>query len=785
MAGEIKDGLVDERLLFRRDFDAPPLALEGVVLAPPNHLPIRVLVPSIPQFQWRLTAWRDALVQLVGMEQARGALFHLIPVFLGAGSVVYFLMDYEPIFAPIIFLVVAFSLGTALASERPVLRAVMMAGALSATGTLAAKFETFRQETILLGDQITTRVTGRILSIEKVGRGYRAVVEIISTEKPVLKYQPERMKITLRKAPFGLQAGDGIKALFLLRPPTGPVRPGSFDFAFDSYFDRIGATGISLSDVEKAEIASASFFARSGFWFERQRTIIAEHVRRRITGQSGEMSAALITGLTGGIDADTNEAMRVSGLAHVTSISGLHMALVAGVVMGFVRLLLAAFPAFSSHYPTKKIAALLAFFASFAYLLLSGGGVATLRSFIMLGVMLIAVMFDQAALTMRNLVISAIIILIVVPHEVMGPSFQMSFAATAALIACYQMYTERRIRLLHLDPLEHRFWPKAWRQALMFFVGLAATSLIAGTATAIYSAYHFNRIAPMGLFANLAAMPAVSIIVMPMALLSVLLMPFGLDGIPLYLMGKGVDVMLNVADRSAALSPLGASGLMPGNALLAFTVGLAVFCLLISRMRLLALPLLALGGFLTFTRILPDVMISEDAKLVAVLGGQGEMAVNRDRPSRFTSENWQRAYLASTLVLPKEDAELSKKFECSESYCVAENQRGLRIAHVEDRDILNAACIDANLVIAAFPVPKWGCGKTGAYLISARDLARKGSAEVYVKSEGATGFNVVYAFPNLDRPWHQHRAFSRAARNKEPYQPRPKALDPIPAPPNG
>ena len=346
------------------------------------------------------------------------------------------------------------------------------------------------------------------------------------------------------------------------------MRPGSFDFAFDAFFDRIGANGISISEIERAEVPQTGPLSRTRFWFEQQRTKIAERMRRQIPGQNGEMAAALVTGLTGGISAETNEAMRVSGLAHVTSISGLHMALVAGAVMGIVRILLAAFPLFSSRFPAKKIAALLAFIAAFVYLLLSGGGVATLRSFIMLGVMLIAIMCDRAALTMRNLAIAAIIILIWTPHEVMGPSFQMSFAATAALIAAYQVFSERRAKSLETRTPDQRLISRAARLGWTFFVGLALTSLIAGAATSIYSAYHFNRIAPLGLFANLAAMPAVSLIVMPMALLSVLLMPLGLDGLPLYLMGQGVGMMLGAADYFAALSATGATGLMPGGALL-------------------------------------------------------------------------------------------------------------------------------------------------------------------------------------------------------------------------
>ncbi len=777
MAGETKIEIADERLLFSRDYDAPLLLPETVALAPSNRLPVPSSMPSVGTSLWHISRWRTQIGSLIDIEQSRGALFHFVPVFLGAGAALYFTAAEEPFLAGILVVLALFALGIFMAKERPVLRGLMVAGALTAAGGTAAKLETMRVQTILLGENISTRVTGRILSIEKVGKGYRAIVEILATERPNLKFQPERMKITLRKAPFGLQAGDGIKALFLLRPPSGPVRPGSFDFAFDAYFDRIGANGISLSEVERAAIPETGIFSRIQFWFEQQRTKIAERMRRQIQGQNGEMAAALVTGLTGGIDNETNEAMRVSGLAHVTSISGLHMALVAGAVMGIIRLLLAAFPLFSSRFPAKKIAALLAFVAAFVYLLLSGGGVATLRSFIMLGVMLAAVMCDRAALTMRNLVIAAIIILVWSPHEVIGPSFQMSFAATSALIGAYQIFSERRAKSLETRTPNPNPWSRAARHAFMFFAGLALTSLIAGAATSIYSAYHFNRIAPLGLFANLAAMPAVSLIVMPMALLSVLLMPLGLDGAPLYLMGKGVGIMLGVADYFSALSATGATGLMPGNALLAFTAALALACLAVSRLKFLAIPFLALGAALIFNRSFPDIIVSEDARLVAVRGADNELAVNRKHPNRFTAENWQRAYLAAGLTPPDEATAGAGAFECSDAYCVLQRPDGLRIAQAEDRDILAAACADADLVVAAFPVPRRGCGESGAKLISARELARRGAAEVFVLDGEAVGereIQVSFAFANLDRPWQRQRAFSRAARSMEPYKAKPK-----------
>jgi ComEC/Rec2-related protein len=763
MVAEIREGLSDERLMLRPDLGAlvPAERPPSPVQTPGIETAARSLAGLLP----KLSRAKAEVAQLAETEISLGTPFNLLPAFVGLGAIIYFTMASEPALGPI---AVVFMLAVAaswLTSSRQLVRIASIAVAALSAGMLFAKIETISRESILLGEQISTRVTGRVLSLEITPRGQRAVVEVLSTERPQLKFQPERIKVTLRKAPEGLAPGEGIKALFLLRPPSGPVRPGSFDFGFDSYFDRIGASGVSISPVERVELPALGALRQMMFWFERQRVAIAANIRGKIGGQSGEMSAALIAGLGGGINAETNEAMRVSGLAHVTSISGLHMALVAGSVMGMIRLILALFPNFASRYPIKKFAASSALAGAFIYLLLSGGGVATMRSFIMLAVMLIAILFDRAALTMRNLVIAAIIILAFAPHEIMGPSFQMSFAATAALIAGYQIYSQWRLRRPSNVPIQGGLVQRATRAGVLFVLGILATSLVAGLATAIYSAYHFNRIAPMGLIANLIAMPAVSIIVMPMALLAVLLMPLGLEAGPLWLMGKGVDFMLAVAHWSAGVSSAGDVGAIPVASFVLFTVALLAFCLPNTKLRFAVIPLGVLALGLVFLRTDPDIAISEDAKLIAVRGDDGSLSLNQGRPNRFTLENWQRAYRANSASSDRGN------FNCEDGFCSTAGASSVKIGHLTDKARFAEACDAVDLLVVTFPIDGNRCGSERAYLITPRQLARRGAAEVRIddSGEGRPRFEVTQAIESTERPWQRHRIFSRAARNMEPY----------------
>ena len=183
------------------------------------------------------------------------------------------------------------------------------------------------------------------------------------------------------------------------------------------------------------------------------------------------------------------------------------------------------------------------------YLLLSGSEVATQRSFFMTAVVLIAVMVDRRAITFRTLAVAAMIVLAIAPEALVHPSFQMSFAATLGLVALVQIGMPR----LFASPDNSR--PPGWRcGAGARSSTLALASLVAGLATTPYAAFHFHRVTPYGVLANLAAMPVVSAVVMPAGLLGLVAMPFGFDGVFWWLMGFGIDWMIAVTQWVASLA---------------------------------------------------------------------------------------------------------------------------------------------------------------------------------------------------------------------------------------
>ncbi|MBZ9738630.1 MULTISPECIES: ComEC/Rec2 family competence protein [unclassified Mesorhizobium] len=720
------------------------------------------------------------------LELDRGIAFLLVPVFLATGVIVYFSMAAEPGFVQPIAAVVLMALCAVASRSWPRTHLCLMAALLCALGVLAAKVETWRAGTPMLGSEIATQVTGRVVSLDYMETGrIRLTIDVTSTARPKLRYAPERVRISAAKIPAGVKAGSLVSGYARLLPPTGPVRPDSYDYSFDSYFAGIGGSGFFMGTPRIVpDDDEAPLWSRLASSVENTRQDIADHIRASVGGAEGEIAAALMVGVRAGIPDEINEAMRRTGIYHIISISGLHMALVAGTMMMLMRGVFALFPDFSSRRPVKKYAAAAALFSIAAYLVISGVVVAAERSFIMLAVMLIAVLFDRAALTMRNLAISAIAVIAVSPHEVVGPSFQMSFAATAALVGAYAGWADHHAGKTRPPAPKRSLAGFLTRKLLLGAGGLAMTSIIAGSATALFAIWHFQRVSPLSLFANLAVMPIVSV-VMFLAVASALLMPFGLDWPALYLMGKGLTAMIAVSAWISERSPIDGVGLISRQSVLLVTVALVIATMATTRLRLAALPF-ALASLLTVsdTRT-PDVLISEDARLVALPIGGGELAVNRARPNEFTVDNWKRALTSEAIVVPEmfdkaggqfaiADAvnlPAGAPFYCTEGVCIARHPSGAIIAHVEDRKDTWKACAFADLIVVNDATAYDACHNPLVLVVTKRQLARKGSAAVFFDPRSATTpAKIEFAVDQPYRPWHEQRKFSREARGLPPYK---------------
>ncbi|MGP1358508.1 ComEC/Rec2 family competence protein, partial [Roseicyclus sp.] len=353
----------------------------------------------------------------------------------------------------------------------------------------------------------------------------------------------------------------------------------------------------------------------------------SEGIRAAIPGQPGAFAAAVLTGDRSGLEAGPVEDMRDANIAHLLAISGLHMGLLTGVVYGGLRLALALVPYLALRYPIRKWAAAGALCAAAFYLALSGGNVATERAFIQVAVMLCAVMLDRRAITLRSVAIAALIVLAHRPETLFSPGFQMSFAATAALVAVFNGL--RGAEWLRARP----GWQK-WLFALMM------SSIVAGAATAPYAAAHFNRVSVYGLAANLLTVPVMGSLIIPAAVVAAILWPLGLSWLAFAVMEPGLIWTLEVARRVSDLP--GAVDFVPNpppGTLGLVSAGGVLLILWRGRGRWTGLAPLALAGALWTGGERPAVLVSDTGGLVGVMTEEGR-ALSRPRGDGFVAGIW-------------------------------------------------------------------------------------------------------------------------------------------------
>ena len=691
-----------------------------------------------------------------------------IAVGIGIGAVQYATASREPHWLALLALLAIVGAVRFAVRERSGLRPVATFALAIASGLLAAKLEVARTDTAMMVGEATTRVTGIVERSTKDAKGrVRYDLTVVDTAEPRLQFPPSRARLFVSAKHERAAEGDTIEALARLRQPSGPAMPGGYDFAYHNYFDGIGAQGFALGaprilEADRADAGS----------IEPLRRKIQTIVRGTVSGAEGGIAAALLTGDRRGIPDDVAESLRTTGLAHVLAISGMHMALISGLVLMLVRLVLSSVPQVAERFAVRKIAAASALLVATGYLLLSGMAVSAQRAWIMLAVMLVAILVDRAALTMRNVGLAAIVVLLVAPHEIMGPGMQMSFGATAALVAAYGWW--RRVRAGRGEPL----LGGAMRTIVAFAVGLFMTSLIAGTATGLFAAYHFHRVAPLGLLANLLAMPIVSTIVMPSGLVSMIAMPFGLEAPFLHLMGEGIALVVRVARWVEGLTPVHVTGELGPATLICGAISLILLTSLRTRLALVGiLPLVLLP-------ILPDaprheLLVNEAGRSLAI-ASNGTLAYAPARGSGFERRQWATAKVAEPAP-PDQTA-----WDCADGLCLIESN-GLRLAHIDDVTLLGPACDAADIVVARQRLRTERC-RSGAFVLSARRLNLTGSLAIDLQalsalaSDRRSGSRLTdltsetfwaqtsRSLATEPRPWTRHRA-TELKRNPRPSQP--------------
>lgn len=675
----------------------------------------------------------------VRLETQRGRFLLWAPVLLACGIGAYFGLAEEPWIAGWAGLVVlGFAVDRLLPSPWCLLP---RAGAVVALGLVIAALRAQAVAGPMLEYRFYGPVEGRIVAIDRsASDAVRLTLDRVILGDMPFADTPERVRLSLHGQQGFIAPEPGMVVITTahLSPPAGPVEPGGYDFRRAAWFDQLGAVGYTRVPVLMLWPPEGG----AKLWLTRLRTRFAAAIIANMPESAGAFAAAITTGDRSAIPTEATEALRRSNLAHLLAISGLHMGLLTGGVFVMLRRLVLAAALISGRRlggpdRQRKGAALAAVLAGAGYLVLSGGNVATERAFVMVAIMFGAVFAGTRAISLRAVAVAALLVLLRRPEELLGPGFQMSFAATVALVAGFERgrgVMQRAAR-----------WP--W--IVRWGGGVAASSLIAGLATAPVALAHFNMSAQYGLLANVPAVPVMGAVVMPGALVAGFGALFGAEALGLWVMAIGIDWILAVARVFAELPGAVRYVKAPAPVVLPLFAAGALWWLLWRGHLRHAGVLVVAGSVLIWAQTpRPLVLVSDTGGLIGWLGPEGRV-LSKPRGDGFAADIWLENDGAP---VPQELAAGRDGLRRDGRRITLEMERGQRIVLVTGKQALAAldgGCGGADVLIAntVDPIPTRPCDRY--------DAARLWQTGALALFPGVEGVRVITARAMAGRRlWH-------------------------------
>jgi competence protein ComEC len=663
-----------------------------------------------------------AAAPLRAFEGQRGHLFPWVPVCLGAGIGAWFALPVEP--GRDLYLMLAGLMLAALAAALrgpEALRPLATGLALVALGVLIAGWRAHAVAAPVIDFRFYGAVEGRVVELDRsLSDKPRLTLDRVVLEGVAPDETPARVRVSLhgRAEEDAVPTGATVILTGHLSPPQGPAEPGGFDFRRAAWFERLGAVGYTRTPVLLLDPADPGLGEMA---IARLRRAISDGVQAAIPGEPGAFAAAVLTGDRSGIGRETTDDLRNSSLAHLLSISGLHMALLAGFVFAAVRAGLALVPPVALRLDTRKLAAIVALAAATFYLALSGGETPTQRAYVMAVVMLVAVLLDRRALSLRSIAMAALIILVMAPESVTQPGFQMSFAATAALIVAFRA-------------ADGRFTGRGLPRWAAPVASLFVSSLVAGAATAPFAAAHFNRVADYSILANMLSVPVMGSLVMPAAVAAAVLWPIGLHGPALWVMEQGNRWILWVAawvtDLPGSVTFLPAA---PAAFLPVFTAGALWLILWLGRGRWAGLAPMALAAVIWAGVERPALLVADTGGLIGVATPEGR-ALSKGTGDSFAARSW---------LEDDGDAALPEAAAARAGFAGAEGVLAAKLGTTEVVQIagrgweaaLAAECRPARILVIAREVD--GPVPGGCTLLDAAALEKTGALAGWLRPDGA------------------------------------------------
>jgi competence protein ComEC len=661
-------------------------------------------------------------------------------------------------------IIVAAGVAAYFARRRAVIALAVMA-AVVASGFIVAKIHSDRVAAPIAPAGLgATRLDGWVVDVETPSdTGARLLIAPAFVQGLEARQTPTRVRIVVRspEGPDALPApGSAIHVITLLDPPPGPASPGAYDFARDAWFEGIGGVGLALQWPSAARLPTPPWRLRLEMAINAMRWSTARELAANIRsvmgaddGGAAGLAVAVTTSHQDWLAASHRDDLRASGLAHMLAIAGLHTAAVSGFTFFAFRLAIAAWPWLALRVPGKKVAAVAALLAVAAYLLLSGAHAPARRAAITAGVAYFAILVDRRAVSFHSLAVAALIILMIEPEVVVSPGFEMSFCATASLIALSEVWP-RASAPLGLS------WPLALLQrARDWLVAMSAVSFVAGMATGPFAIQHFNRIANYGVFANLSADFLASAVLMPVLGLCLLCQAGGLAhglAAPVFWAAGwsargviGLGHLFATAPWAVVTMPSA-----PDVALAVSYIGIVFLCLWRGRLRWLGLPMAA--AVLVWPRSTPPVAwIAADGDDAAVVIDNREVPMKPGARSYATGLWAQRRGFTIDTTLAGALADQRRAFDCDRHGCTPLGKVRPAMSAWWGRRAPGAArfealCARADiLILRAVAPPPPSCANS--IVLDRRDFSRGGAAEVF---GGPGRWRITWAQPlRGERPW--------------------------------
>lgn len=679
------------------------------------------------------------MLPLLTVDQAlqaqRGHLLPWVPVCLSFGIGSYFLMPYEPSWLTSLLIFFATILVATQTGQKDARALVAWGIVLIGLGFSIATLRAQVVEAPVLSYRYYGPVEGRLVSIDRSSRdALRMTLDQVRLSRVPSHKTPERVRISVAQIAELPVIGSKVATTAHLMPPQGPSEPGGFDYRRYAWFMQLGANGYTRNPVLVLQPPTSDLLQ------QRSRYRLSGFIQDSLAGETGALAAAIITGDRSAIGQDVLRVLRASNLAHLLAISGLHMGLLTGFIFAAFRFGLCLCPPLALRCDVKKIAAVTALIGATAYLGVSGGNVATERAYVMVCVVLGAVLLNRRAFSLRAVAVAATLVLLRRPETLLSPGFQMSFAATTALIAVFGFLRDHQIPL-----------GPSWLKPV---VAVLISSSVAGFATAPFAAAHFNILSHYGLIANIAAVPVMGAIVVPSAVLALCLTPFGLEQFGLVFLEAGLKWILLVAnwvsDLPHALRAVSSPGIW---VLPIMTLGGLTIVLWQGRIRWLGFAPLVVALIIWATDHRPVALISDNGGLVGVMGAEGR-ALSRESGESYAARSWLRR-----------DGDAAKQPDAAARWPNDGNNTairrsyvaGHRLAHVIGKRAarLKISCQDFDLVITSIALDL-----KGQCLVLQPNLLRR-TGSVRIEADGSL---VTAAELAGDRLWTTPHALTVSQR---------------------